>query len=93
MRLLLVLAALAAAAPAAAAPPLAERTLMVRVTVPLAGAADRPAWRPRPPFSRGRSAASTFTGSDIAKNLSEGWWGIGILAVGGAVWLYQDQRD
>jgi len=86
MRRLLLLAALLAAAPAAAAPPPAPRaTVMLRVTVPLDGAADRPAWQPTRP-------SRAFTGSEVAKNLSEGWWGIGILAVGGAVWLYDKNR-
>jgi len=89
MRWLLPLILLAGSVPAAnAGPPQPERPVMVRFSVPLTGGADRPAWepvRPEPP--------SRFTGADIAKNLSEGWLGIGILAVGGAVWVYQANTD
>ena len=89
MRHLLLIAALAAAWPAAAAPPpAAERAITLRVTLPLAGGADRPAWRPLAPRPPAR-----FSGSDVAKNLAEGWWGIGILAVGAGVWLYQERTD
>ena len=91
MRPLLLLAALLALpGTAAAAPPLPERGVMLRLTLPLSGGADRLAWRPQRPLS---APADRFSGSDVASNLSEGWWGIGILAVGGAVWLYQANRD
>lgn len=89
MRRLLLVLALAAAVPSVnAQPPVRERALMLHLTVPLTGSADRPAWRPVRPAPR-----RDFSGADIATNLSEGWWGIGILAVGGAVWWYQDQKD
>jgi hypothetical protein len=83
---LLILPATAAAAP----PPVPERAVMLRVTLPLSGGPDRPAWRPHRPSP---NAPERFSGSDVATNLSEGWWGIGILAVGGAVWLYQENRN
>lgn len=92
MRSLLMLATLLAlpGTAAAAPPPLPERAVMLRVTLPLNGGADRLAWRPQRPLP---GPAGRFSGSDVATNLSEGWWGLGILAVGGAVWLYQDSRD
>jgi hypothetical protein len=89
----ILLMAAALTQPAAAAPPASERALMLELRVPLAGDADALAWRPRSPFARRPAAADGFSGTDIANNLAEGWWGIGILAVGGAWWLYQENKD
>ena len=59
---------------------------MLRLTLPLAGEADRPAWRPRP--------ARSMSGRHILGNLDEGWLGVGILAAGAGVLIYREvERD
>ncbi len=67
---------------AAAAPPLnpaACRPIMVRITVPLGGPEEPPSPGPSHPW--------------VMDNLTEGWWGIGILAVGGGVLLYRELEE
>ncbi|MFA9459894.1 hypothetical protein [Thiohalorhabdus methylotrophus] len=81
MRRLLLLAALLTALPAAAEPPRSpDRGVLLQVTIPLGGQAETNPWRPR----RGQALDASY----VLKNLSEGWWGVGILAVGGGVLLY-----
>jgi len=77
----LLAAALTLPAPAAGAGAQAP-VPMLRLTLPLAGEADRPAWRPRP--------ARSMSGRHILSNLDEGWLGVGILAAGAGVLIYQE---
>ena len=81
LSLLLLLTAFSLSA--GAAPPAPERPGPgLHITVPLTGDADRPAWQPAP--------ARAMDADHVLRNLSEGWLGITILAVGGGVLIYEE---
>jgi len=81
MRGIVLLTILLTALPVMAAPPAAsDHGVMVRITIPLGGQSNAGGWPPE----QGQALDAGY----VLKNLTEGWWGVGILAVGGGVLLY-----